>query len=119
MVSATDILNAKILVVDDKPANVQLIERMLRGAGYSSIESTTDACAVCDLHRRNGYNLILLDLQMPGLDGFLESYRLLALRVEQLRRGRPSLLSKCVAKSDSKAGITARIISTITAFASV
>jgi len=70
MVSAIDILNAKILVVDDKPANVQLIERMLCGAGYTSVESTTDPCAVCDLHRRNRYNLILLDLQMPGLDGF-------------------------------------------------
>ena len=70
MVSASDILNAKILVVDDKPANVQLIERMLRGAGYTSVESTTDPCAVCDLHRRNRYSLILLDLQMPGMDGF-------------------------------------------------
>jgi len=70
MVSAGDILNAKILVVDDKPANVQLIERMLCGAGYTSVESTTDPYAVCDLHRRNRYNLILLDLQMPGLDGF-------------------------------------------------
>jgi serine phosphatase RsbU (regulator of sigma subunit) len=70
MVSASDILNARILVVDDKPANVQLIERMLQGAGYTSVESTTDPCAVCDLHRRNHYSLILLDLQMPGLDGF-------------------------------------------------
>ncbi|MDP8989153.1 MAG: SpoIIE family protein phosphatase [Acidobacteriota bacterium] len=70
MVSASDILNARILVVDDKPANVQLLERMLRGGGYTSIESTTDPSAVCDLHRRNPYSLILLDLQMPGLNGF-------------------------------------------------
>jgi len=70
MVSASDILNARILVVDDKPANVQLIERMLEGAGYTAVESTTDPCVVCDLHRRNSYSLILLDLQMPGLDGF-------------------------------------------------
>src|SRR5665213_3024781 len=70
MVTASDILNARILVVDDKPANVQLLERTLQGAGYTAVESTTDACAVCDLHRRNGYSLILLDLQMPGLDGF-------------------------------------------------
>src|ERR1019366_1736997 len=70
MVSTSDILNARILVVDDKPANVQLIERMLQGAGYTAIESTTDPCGVCDLHRRNSYSLILLDLQMPGLDGF-------------------------------------------------
>ena len=76
MVSASDILNAKILVVDDKAANVQLIERMLQGAGYTSVESTTDSRVVCDLHRRNCYNLILLDLQMPGLDGFQVMERL-------------------------------------------
>src|SRR5665213_149704 len=70
MVTAGDILNARILVVDDKPANVQLLERTLQGAGYTAVEFTTDACAVCDLHRRHSYSLILLDLQMPGLDGF-------------------------------------------------
>ena len=70
MVSAADILDAKILVVDDKEANVQLIEGMLRIAGYTSVESTTDASAVCDLYRQNHYSLILLDLQMPGMDGF-------------------------------------------------
>src|ERR1700689_1157113 len=70
MVSSVDILNAKILVVDDKEANVRLIEGMLRVAGYSCVESTTDPNAVCDLHRRNQYSLILLDLQMPGMDGF-------------------------------------------------
>jgi serine phosphatase RsbU (regulator of sigma subunit) len=70
MVSSTDILNARILVVDDKEANVRLIEGMLRIAGYASIESTTDPTEVCELHRKNRYALILLDLQMPGMDGF-------------------------------------------------
>ena len=70
MVSSSDILNANILVVDDKEANVRLIEGMLRVAGYASIESTTDPNAVCELHRKNRYGLILLDLQMPGMDGF-------------------------------------------------
>jgi serine phosphatase RsbU (regulator of sigma subunit) len=70
MVSSADILNAKILVVDDKPANVCLLEGMLRVAGYTSIESTTDPRQVCELHRQNRYGLILLDLQMPGMDGF-------------------------------------------------
>jgi len=64
------ILNAKILVVDDKEANVSLLKRMLAGAGYACVESTTDPSAVCELHRRNRYNLILLDLQMPVMDGF-------------------------------------------------
>src|SRR5665811_945652 len=70
MVSAADILNARILVVDDKDANVRLIEGMLRIAGYASVESTTDPNGVCELHRKNRYALILLDLQMPGMDGF-------------------------------------------------
>jgi serine phosphatase RsbU (regulator of sigma subunit) len=70
MVSSSDILNARILIVDDQAANVLLLERMLRGAGYTSIESTTDPNKVCELHRKNRYALILLDLQMPGTDGF-------------------------------------------------
>jgi serine phosphatase RsbU (regulator of sigma subunit) len=70
MVTSADILNAKILVVDDKDANVLLIEGMLRVAGYTSVHSTTDPKAVCELHRENHYGLILLDLQMPAMDGF-------------------------------------------------
>src|SRR6187399_2769230 len=70
MISPSDILNAKILIVDDQEANVLLLERMLRGASYTSIASTTDPRQVCGLHRENRYDLILLDLQMPGMDGF-------------------------------------------------
>jgi serine phosphatase RsbU (regulator of sigma subunit) len=70
MVSSADILNAEILVVDDKEANVRLIEGMLRVAGYTSVHSTTDPTRVCELHGKNHYGLILLDLQMPGMDGF-------------------------------------------------
>ena len=70
MLSAADILNAKILVVDDKPDNVLLIEGMLRVAGYTSVQCTTDPHLVCELYRQNRYSLILLDLQMPGMDGF-------------------------------------------------
>jgi serine phosphatase RsbU (regulator of sigma subunit) len=70
MVSPADILNARILVVDDQEANVRLLEGMLRIAGYASVESTMDPREVCELHRKNRYSLILLDLQMPGMDGF-------------------------------------------------
>lgn len=70
MVSAADILRGKILIVDDKKANVQLLERMLRNAGYSAVASTMDPLVVCQLHRENRYDLILLDLAMPKLDGF-------------------------------------------------
>jgi serine phosphatase RsbU (regulator of sigma subunit) len=70
MVRSADILNARILVVDDQEANVRLIEGMLRVAGYTSVHSTTDPNEVCELHRKNRYGLILLDLQMPRMDGF-------------------------------------------------
>src|SRR5208283_3350485 len=69
-VSSCDILSAGILVVDDREANVRLLEGMLRIAGYTSVDSTTDPTRVCELHRANSYSLILLDLQMPVMDGF-------------------------------------------------
>ncbi len=70
MVSSSDILNAKVLIVDDQKANVQMLEGLLRGAGYTSVQSTMHPGEVCELHRKNSYALILLDLQMPGMDGF-------------------------------------------------
>lgn len=70
MVTTSDILNAPILIVDDQEDNVALLECMLRDAHYTRISSTRNAHDVCDLHRRNRYTLILLDLQMPNMDGF-------------------------------------------------
>lgn len=70
MVRPFEIFEANILIVDDLEANVLLFERTLRAAGYSSIHSTTDPREVCELHRQNRYALILLDLKMPGMDGF-------------------------------------------------
>jgi PAS domain S-box-containing protein len=70
MISEPEILNASILIVDDQQSNVLLLGELLRDAGYSNITSTMDPYAVCELHRKNGYDLILLDLQMPGMDGF-------------------------------------------------
>ncbi|MDO8291498.1 MAG: response regulator [Gallionella sp.] len=70
MISEQEVLNASILIVDDQQSNVLLLGEMLRGAGYACVSSTTDPYAVCELHRKNRYDLILLDLQMPGMDGF-------------------------------------------------
>src|ERR1700733_1878464 len=70
MISSSDILNASILIVDDQAAHSSLLEQTLRGAGYLSLTTTNDPRAVCELYRKNRYSLILLDLQMPGMDGF-------------------------------------------------
>jgi signal transduction histidine kinase len=70
MISSSDILHGKILIVDDQEVNILLLERMLRGVGYDSITSTMKPDEVCALHLKNRYDLILLDLQMPGMDGF-------------------------------------------------
>jgi two-component system cell cycle response regulator len=69
MITSADILQGKILIVDDQPLNVLLLEQVLHSAGYVSVTSTTHAGEVCRLHRANRYDLILLDLMMPT-DGF-------------------------------------------------
>ena len=66
----TDILTAKILVVDDQESNVILLQQLLTETGYTNVTTTMDPLEVCRLHRWNTYDLILLDLQMPQMDGF-------------------------------------------------
>ena len=70
MVTHNDVLRGRILIVDDQPVNVRLLERMLRGAGYSAVTSTTDPAETCALHLAHRYDLIILDMQMPDMDGF-------------------------------------------------
>ncbi|MBM2855033.1 MAG: histidine kinase [Steroidobacteraceae bacterium] len=70
MLGESDILGASILIVDDQESNVILLVQLLSESGYLNVASTMDPYEVCALHRRNRYDLILLDLQMPGMDGF-------------------------------------------------
>ncbi|MBS1218824.1 MAG: putative sensor protein, partial [Proteobacteria bacterium] len=82
MITAAEILNANILIVDDQQANVLLLEEILRETGYTRVSSTMDPHAVTALHRQNRYDLILLDLQMPGMDGFQVMESLKAIETE-------------------------------------
>lgn len=70
MIKQDAILNAKLLVVDDREENVDLLVAILRQAGYSDVSSTTEPQDVFTLHKQHHYDLILLDLNMPGMDGF-------------------------------------------------
>ena len=60
----------RILIVDDQSSNIRLLELTLRRAGYTEVMSTTDPREVTALHLQHRYHLILLDLQMPDMDGF-------------------------------------------------
>jgi DNA-binding response OmpR family regulator len=70
MPGCTEAFHARILVVDDQETNVRLLEYALGRAGYVAVSSTTDSTKVGALHLRNHYDLILLDLQMPRMNGF-------------------------------------------------
>lgn len=76
MITEAEILSATILIVDDQEPNVALLEQMLFEDGYTSVTSTMNPEEVCALHLENHYDLILLDLQMPGMDGFQVMERL-------------------------------------------
>jgi PAS domain S-box-containing protein len=64
------ILKANILIVDDQEPNISLLLQLLTEAGYTSVTATMNPEEVCTLHRKNHFDLILLDLQMPVMDGF-------------------------------------------------
>jgi two-component system, cell cycle response regulator len=69
-IASADILAASILIVDDQASNVDLLVEVLTGAGHTGVTSTMNSREVCALHRKNHYDLVVLDLQMPGMDGF-------------------------------------------------
>jgi diguanylate cyclase (GGDEF)-like protein len=82
MISATDILNARILVVDDQALGARALGEMLTDAGYTNVSHTTDPFQVCALHRAHHYTLILLDMEMPGKNGFQVMKELNAVEAE-------------------------------------
>ncbi len=70
MLSESEILGAKILIVDDQRMNVQLLEQILRNAGFYNITATTESKEVSDLYESLQPDLVALDLNMPEMDGF-------------------------------------------------
>lgn len=74
-----EILEAKILLVDDEPLYGWLLEETLRTNGYKQIQRTTNPKEVVDIYNDFDPDLILLDLQMPEMDGFEVMRRLKAI----------------------------------------
>jgi DNA-binding NtrC family response regulator len=70
IITESEILDASILIVDDQDVNISLLDQLLRDTGYCHVTSTSNPEEVCALYRTHNYDLILLDLQMPVLDGF-------------------------------------------------
>jgi len=66
----TDCRHARILIVDDQPLNVAVLRGILEAAGYTGVQSTTDARQVLELHRSQRFDLVVLDLNMPYMSGF-------------------------------------------------
>lgn len=64
------LLDATILMVDDQPANLAILSRLLERAGYANLVSTTDPNRALELFEAHRPDLVLLDLHMPGSDGF-------------------------------------------------
>lgn len=82
MLCEVSVHEARILVVDDVPANVELLEGLLESAGYRAITGTTDPRAALGMYESLDPDLILLDFRMPGMDGteFLREARRLSPR---------------------------------------
>lgn len=70
MASSTNAFGARILIVDDQDSNLRLLECTLLRGGYLSVTTTMRGDRVCGLHHEQPYDLILLDLQMPRMNGF-------------------------------------------------
>ena len=70
MTTATDILKARVLIVDHQPINVMLLERLLSEVGYTSVTFTIQTTKACWLQEADPYDLISLDLKLLGMDGF-------------------------------------------------
>ncbi len=76
ILNKSDILDAAILIVDDTESNILLLEQLLTETGYTRVTTTMNPEEVFALHHKNSYDLILLDLQMPAMDGFQVMERL-------------------------------------------
>jgi CheY-like chemotaxis protein len=102
MLEPTEVPGPRILIVDDQLSNVRLLEHTLRRAGYVEVMSTTEPRQVAGLHLEHDYDLILLDLQMPVMNGI----EVIA-QLQQIRAAHPvSILVLSADGSQTAAALT-------------
>jgi formate hydrogenlyase transcriptional activator len=65
-----EILDSKILIIDDEPVNVRLVEQMLKMHGFTCLESSVDPHIGVEMYLSLKPDLVLLDLLMPKMSGF-------------------------------------------------
>jgi len=77
LVTDSDLLSRRILAVDDEEANVLLLASLLEREGYTDVQCVTDPTKALDAYVAMEPHLVLLDLMMPGVDGYqlLEAFR--------------------------------------------
>lgn len=70
MIPNQDVLDARVLIIDDTQANVTMLEKMLDNAGYTSVLGITDSREVMGLYESFQPDIILLDINMPHVNGY-------------------------------------------------
>lgn len=97
-----NIREASILVVDDKQDNIDVLTQMLVNHGFTNISAVTDPREVEPLYKATPFDLVLLDIRMPHLDGFQVMERLKVLEEERI----PNIMV-LTAQTDRKTKYTA------------
>jgi PleD family two-component response regulator len=69
LVTKEQIQSSPVLIVDDNILNVQILKRVLIDAGFTNLTLATEATKAVDLYRQLQPDLVLLDFNMPGLNG--------------------------------------------------
>ena len=61
--------SAKIMIVDDEPINIKVVQKYLQGYGYTNFRTTTDSTAAVQMAQAERPDIVLLDIMMPEVSG--------------------------------------------------